>query len=105
VGATHRNSTFLRINVSGPTPPHVPVTCGRHGRERLHRARQLLALDAKALDDVLKLSAMQDLDDLVSRADKLWPARLQSIERFQEWIRDAQRVVDRLPAAQFEGTG
>ena len=51
----------------------------------------------KRADDVLSLSALQDLDDLTGEADRLWPAHPENIRRFEDWIERAQRLVNALP--------
>lgn len=47
--------------------------------------------------DVLRLSALQDLEDLVSEAEALWPAHPVNIPRYQEWILEAERLIAELP--------
>jgi len=84
-------------------------------RENLSKANQ--ALEAKSAEsegrrkeaeaqrteaerqrnDVLNLSALQDLDDLVARADKLWPAHSENIERYEGWLWDAEQLAKKLP--------
>ncbi len=49
------------------------------------------------LDDVLRLSALQNLDDLSARADRLWPAHPENIERYLSWLGDAEELVAELP--------
>jgi len=48
-------------------------------------------------NDVLSLSAIQDLRDLEARADALWPARPENLEVIEEWIRDARLLVQGSP--------
>jgi len=62
--------------------------------------RALAAKTAEAVaqrDDVLKLSALQDLEDLLAAADGLWPAHPQNIERYEAWLADARRLLAELP--------
>jgi formylglycine-generating enzyme required for sulfatase activity/serine/threonine protein kinase len=48
-------------------------------------------------EDVLRLSALQDLQDLLARADELWPPYPEKIEAFRDWIRDAEQLEAALP--------
>jgi formylglycine-generating enzyme required for sulfatase activity/serine/threonine protein kinase len=48
-------------------------------------------------EDVLRLTALQDLDDLRSQADRLWPAIPDMSLRLEEWLMQAQALVDELP--------
>jgi formylglycine-generating enzyme required for sulfatase activity/serine/threonine protein kinase len=52
----------------------------------------------KKTDEVLRLSAMQKLDDLVAEADRLWPALPEIVPTYEAWLRGAQELVDELPA-------
>ncbi len=45
-------------------------------------------------DDVLSLSAVQDLQDLVDRAETLWPADPEHIAEYEEWLRDARALLE-----------
>ena len=45
-------------------------------------------------DDVLSLSATQDLQNLVARADDLWPAHPENQGRIEEWLHDARALID-----------
>jgi formylglycine-generating enzyme required for sulfatase activity/serine/threonine protein kinase len=55
-----------------------------------------LASNARA-DDVLRLSALQDLEELMAEADALWPAQPQHIPAYVAWVERAQRLVSQLP--------
>jgi len=59
-------------------------------------ARRVLAEDRA--EQVLRLSDLQDVEDLVHAADDLWPARPANIDRYRAWIEEAGRLVDKLPA-------
>jgi len=48
-------------------------------------------------DDVLRLSALQDLQGLIDEADALWPPHPESIASYGDWIRRAQALVAELP--------
>src|SRR5262249_42122965 len=48
-------------------------------------------------DDVLRLSALQEVDDLIAEADRLWPATPNNIPALEEWLRRADRLVAELP--------
>jgi len=47
--------------------------------------------------DVLRLSALQDLEDLVAEADALWPPHPAMIDRYRAWIEEAEEQVAELP--------
>ncbi|MEZ6015068.1 MAG: bifunctional serine/threonine-protein kinase/formylglycine-generating enzyme family protein [Planctomycetota bacterium] len=48
--------------------------------------------------EVLQLSASQDVEELVARADALWPLHKDRIPEYRQWIDDAEQLVRRLPA-------
>ncbi len=45
-------------------------------------------------DDVLALSAIQDLGELVARADAAWPAHEANIPTYDAWLADARLLID-----------
>ncbi|QDU65743.1 bifunctional serine/threonine-protein kinase/formylglycine-generating enzyme family protein [Engelhardtia mirabilis] len=47
--------------------------------------------------DVLRLSALQDLDLLLGEVDELWPATPERIPALRSWIERAERLVDDIP--------
>ncbi len=44
-------------------------------------------------DDVLSLSASKDLEELVARADALWPAHPENIPKYVAWLDDAHSLL------------
>ena len=48
-------------------------------------------------DDVLRLSALQDVDDLLAEVDELWPAVPENAARFESWIERARDCLAQLP--------
>jgi formylglycine-generating enzyme required for sulfatase activity len=58
---------------------------------------------AKA-DDVLSLSAMQDLQDLTARAETLWPPEPALLPAYEAWIADARALVEGRAADPARGT-
>jgi len=52
---------------------------------------------AAEIESVKRLSALQDLEDLIGRADALWPAHPKNIDAYRAWIEDAGRLVADLP--------
>ena len=46
---------------------------------------------------VKRLSALQDFEDLIAEADKLWPPHPQNITPFRQWIEDAALLVAETP--------
>ena len=51
----------------------------------------------KRADDVLRLSALQDVERLLSDVDDLWPASPRNIDRYLDWIDEAEALVADLP--------
>lgn len=51
--------------------------------------------EAERRREVLQLSALQEVDELVSRADgsQLWPLHPDKVDDYREWIRDAEDLV------------
>jgi len=45
-------------------------------------------------NDVLSLSAIQDLKDLEARADALWPAHPENLAAYEQWLADARELVE-----------
>ncbi len=66
----------------------------QHNQERAQE-QEALALAAK--ENVVRLAAFQELDDLVASALELWPALPDKIEAYQAWMVRAQRLVGSLP--------
>jgi formylglycine-generating enzyme required for sulfatase activity len=62
------------------------------------KAESNARIAAQKADDVLSLSAMQDLQELVDQADRLWPAEPEKIPEFEAWLRDARVLIDGRPA-------
>ena len=65
---------------------------------------------AERSTEVLRLSALQDLDDLTREADTLWPVGPGSQASFQSWLDRAHGLLDDLPEyeaklAELERTG
>ena len=48
--------------------------------------------------DVLRLSALQNVEDLLAEVDELWPALPHNIERLRSWIERSHDLVAELPA-------
>ena len=69
----------------------------RRATDEKDRADHEAQAATKGRDEVLQLSALQDLDDLLARADELWPASPERIKVLEDWIRDARALVADLP--------
>jgi serine/threonine protein kinase/formylglycine-generating enzyme required for sulfatase activity len=70
--------------------------------EKLARAEQERAdreaYEARAKrDEVLRLSALQKLDDLTNEAESLWPAHPENVERIERWLEKAAALAAELP--------
>jgi formylglycine-generating enzyme required for sulfatase activity len=64
------------------------------------RRKEAEANEAEATrraDEVLRLSALQDYDEQLDRADELWPAHPDRLQAYQDWIADARALVADLP--------
>ncbi|MGH7149219.1 MAG: serine/threonine protein kinase, partial [Planctomycetota bacterium] len=61
------------------------------------RAIENERLATERADDVLRLSALQDLDDRIAEADRLWPAHPENVARFVGWLDRAQGLVEGIP--------
>jgi serine/threonine protein kinase/formylglycine-generating enzyme required for sulfatase activity len=66
----------------------------REEKERAHRETDAAT---KTTDEVLRLSALQELDDLAAEADRLWPAILENVPRYEGWLRRARELIAELP--------
>jgi formylglycine-generating enzyme required for sulfatase activity len=64
--------------------------------EKERADREAEAATRKA-DEVLRLSALQKLDDLTAEADRLWPAVPENLPKYEEWLRKAGELVAELP--------
>jgi formylglycine-generating enzyme required for sulfatase activity/serine/threonine protein kinase len=60
------------------------------------------AAEQKA-NDVLSLSAIQDLKDLEDRADALWPAEPGMLPKYEAWLADARLLIDGQPGDPANG--
>ena len=60
-------------------------------------AREQARIATERADDVLRLSALQELDDLIAEADGLWPAVPGRIEAYETWLGRARALVSDLP--------
>ncbi|MEQ1892555.1 MAG: serine/threonine-protein kinase, partial [Planctomycetota bacterium] len=73
------------------------VTGENLAKENEALARQEKERAEKRADEVLRLSALQDLEDLLSQADQLWPAHPANISAYEAWIEAAGKGVADLP--------
>ncbi len=67
------------------------------------RARTAEALAKRETDDVLSLSAIQELSELETRADALWPTYPDKIPEYDRWLSDAKVLIDGRPADPARG--
>ena len=66
-------------------------------RQEKERADREAEAATRKADEVLRLSALQDLEDLLARADELWPAYPENIAAYESWIQEARKRVADLP--------
>lgn len=63
------------------------------------RLAENAAAEARAREaEVVQLAALQDLDELIARADELWPVHADRIPAYEAWIEEAEAEVARLPS-------
>jgi serine/threonine protein kinase len=60
-------------------------------------AERSAAAEKRRADEVLRLSAIQDYEDLLADAGKLWPPYPDQIPAYERWLSEAQALVDELP--------
>ncbi len=60
------------------------------------RAKENETLARRKAEDVLRLSAIQDLQDLASEADLLWPVEPSRIPAYEAWLARARALADGL---------
>jgi formylglycine-generating enzyme required for sulfatase activity/serine/threonine protein kinase len=60
-------------------------------------------LATQRAEDVLSLSAIQDLRSLEARADDLWPPSPENVPKYEAWLRDARELIDGRPANETKG--
>jgi serine/threonine protein kinase/formylglycine-generating enzyme required for sulfatase activity len=68
----------------------------RAKEEKARADREAEAATRKA-DEVLRLSALQKLDDLVAEADRLWPAVPEDQRKYEAWLEKAGELMAELP--------
>jgi formylglycine-generating enzyme required for sulfatase activity len=57
-------------------------------------ATEQARIATKTAEDVLSLSAIQDLKDLEDRADALWPADPEMAPKYEAWLADARQLIE-----------
>jgi len=62
------------------------------------RATEQERLATRRANDVLSLSAIQELKELEERADALWPAGPEKLTEYDDWLADARVLVEGRPA-------
>lgn len=60
-------------------------------------AERMAELATQRADDVLRLSALQELEDLIAEADRLWPADADNLPKYEDWLKRAEALVRDLP--------
>jgi formylglycine-generating enzyme required for sulfatase activity/serine/threonine protein kinase len=60
-------------------------------------AQQNERLATRKANDVLSLSAIQELKELLDRADALWPAFPEKLGEYDRWLEDAKVLIDGRP--------
>jgi formylglycine-generating enzyme required for sulfatase activity len=57
----------------------------------------LKAQSDRRADEVLRLSSLQKLEDLIAEADRLWPANPEQAGRFVDWLDRAEALLEERP--------
>ena len=65
-------------------------------REAAERAEEQARIATERADEVLSLSALQNLEELRNEADELWPPHPMEIWAYEHWLVDAEEVIGRL---------
>ena len=73
------------------------VASEAEAREQARIAAANEALARRRADDVLRLSALQQLDDLIAEADALWPAVPEHVAALEAWLGRAHELLAQLP--------
>jgi formylglycine-generating enzyme required for sulfatase activity len=68
-------------------------------REALEQAQ----VATQRANEVLSLSAIQDLKDLEDRVDRLWPAEPENVPKYEAWLADARHVIEGDPGDPAQG--
>ncbi len=63
-------------------------------REQSSRAIEQERIATRRAADLLSLSAIEDLKELETRADLLWPADPEMLPGYENWISDARTLID-----------
>ena len=72
-------------------------------RRNEERAVKQELIATQRANDVLSLSAIQDLDALIARADQLWPANPDRLHDYETWLDAARALIDGSPANEAKG--
>jgi len=73
------------------------VASEAEAKEQARIAAANEALAVQRADHVLRLSALQELDDLIAEADGLWPALPERTGAYESWLERARALVADLP--------
>ncbi len=68
---------------------------------KLAQEQEQLAM--QKTNDVLSLSAIQELKDLETRADALWPPDSENVPKYEAWLADARVLIEGQPADPAQG--
>jgi formylglycine-generating enzyme required for sulfatase activity len=66
----------------------------RDAQDNAAKAKIEEGIATQKANDVLSLSAIQDLKDLEDRADALWPADPRRIPEYEAWLADARQLIE-----------
>jgi serine/threonine protein kinase/formylglycine-generating enzyme required for sulfatase activity len=62
--------------------------------DKAREATEQAQVATQRANEVLSLSAIQDLKDLEDRVDALWPAEPKNVPKYEAWLTDARRLID-----------
>ncbi|MEM7202286.1 MAG: bifunctional serine/threonine-protein kinase/formylglycine-generating enzyme family protein [Planctomycetota bacterium] len=73
-------------------------TARNEAQDSAEKATAAATREKQRADEVLQLADLQDLDELLARADRLWPTYPMHSDAYREWIADAEKLVAQLPS-------
>ncbi len=91
----------LTLNLARQT--ELATESAQLAEQRAEENAELARIATDRANDILSLSATKDLEDLVTKAETLWPAHPEMIPRYERWLADAQVLIDGRPADESAG--
>jgi formylglycine-generating enzyme required for sulfatase activity/serine/threonine protein kinase len=99
--AKTREAEAARLETAAKNVDLVAATKLAQENEAKATAQEELA--TQKTNDVLSLSAIQELKELETRAAALWPAAPENVPKYEAWLSDARLLVEGQPADPARG--